>query len=184
MEHFCSYQDIQTPVDVWTKLLELNPIDCNEIFYEPFAGEMNLYNQIQTNKKYWSEITKGRDVFDFEYKDEVTCIYSNFPFKCNIPNKKGELKYKNAGYFFLEYFADNYPNLDTIGTLVSSKIFNSFTPKRLKKLQDKGFTIKSITCLNCNYWYNTYYFVLFERNTNNDFIKIIEKTFTQKHIKE
>jgi hypothetical protein len=174
-----NFEDIQTPTDVWSKLLELNPIDDDAIFYEPFKGVGNLYNLV-TNKKYWTEITEGKDVFDFDKKDEITCIYSNFPFKCNIPNKKGELKYKNAGYFFLEYFADNYPNLDTIGTLVSSKIFNSFTPKRLKKLQDKGFTIKSMTCLNCNYWYSTYYFVLFERNTNNDFIKIIDKTFTKK----
>jgi hypothetical protein len=162
----CKYKDIQTPVDVWTRVLERYPIGDDEIFYDPFAGEMNLYNQIQTNKKYWSEITKGRDVFDFEYKDEVTCIYSNFPFKCNIPNKKGELKYKNDGYFLLEHFIDNYPNLKLLGTLVSSNIFNymsSFTQKRLKKLKDKGFTIKSVTCLNCNY------FILFERNTNNDF---------------
>ena len=171
-----TYIDIQTPPDVWAKILELNPIADQEIFYEPFKGEGNLYNQI-TNKKYWSEITEGKNVFDFENKNDITCIYSNFPFKCLIPNKKGELKYKNAGYYFLEYFADNYPNLNTLGTLVSSKIFNSFTPKRLKKLQDKGFTIKSITCLNCDYWYNIYYFVLFEKNTNNDFIKIIDKVF-------
>ena len=175
----CSYQDIQTPADVWQKILELNPIADQEIFYEPFKGEGNLYNQVTNKKKYWTEITEGKDVFDFDKKNEVTCIYSNFPFKCLIPNKKGELKYKNAGYYFLEYFADNYPNLKTLGTLVSSKIFNSFTPKRLKKLQDKGFTIKSITCLNCDYWYNIYYFVLFEKNTNNDFIKIIDKVFTK-----
>ncbi len=175
----CSYEDIQTPPDVWQKILELCPVPEDAVFYEPFKGEGSLYNQI-TNKKYWTEITEGKDVFDFESKNEVTCIYSNFPFKCLIPNKKGELKYKNAGYYFLEYFADNYPNLNTLGTLVSSKIFNSFTPKRLKKLQDKGFTIKSITCLNCDYWYNIYYFVLFEKNTNNDFIKIIDKVFTKK----
>jgi hypothetical protein len=171
-----TYIDIQTPPDVWQKILELNPIPEDDVFYEPFKGEGNLYNQI-TNKKYWTEITEGKNVFDFENKNDITCIYSNFPFKCLIPNKKGEFKYKNAGYYFLEYFADNYPNLKTLGTLVSSKIFNSFTPKRLKKLQDKGFTIKSITCLNCDYWYNIYYFVLFEKNTNNDFIKIIDKVF-------
>jgi hypothetical protein len=175
----CSFDDIQTPIDVWQKILELNPIDNDAIFYEPFKGTGNLYNQI-TNKKYWSEITENKDVFDFENKNEITCIYSNFPFKCMIPNKKGEMKYKNAGYYFLEYFIDNYPNLKTLGSLMSSKLFNALTPKRLKKLADKGFTIKSITCFNCTYWYNIYYFVLFEKNTNNDFIKVIEKTFTQK----
>jgi hypothetical protein len=172
----CTYSEIQTPPDVWEEILKLNPIDENDVFFEPFCGEGSLYNQV-TNKKYFTEITQGKDVFDFDKHDEITCIYSNFPFKAMIPNKKGIKSYKNCGYYFLEYFIQNYPNLKTLGTLVSSKIFNSFTPKRLKKLADKGFTIKSMTCLNCNYWYGLYYFILFEKNTKNDFIKIIDKTF-------
>ena len=172
----CTYNDIQTPVDVWTKLLELNPIDESDVFYEPFAGLNSLYNQV-TNKKYRTEITEGLDVFDFNKKDEVTCIYTNPPFKCLIPNAKREKVYKNAVFYFLDYFVSLYPNLKTIGFLINSKSFNSLTPKRLKKLQDKGFTIKSMTCLNCNYWFGIYWFVLFERNTNNEFIKIIDKVF-------
>jgi hypothetical protein len=171
-----SYLDIQTPIDVWTKLLEFHPIDANDILYEPFAGENSLFNQIQTNKKYSTEITKGTDVFDFKEKDEITCIYTNPPYTCSIPNKKGVFKERNAVYFFVEYFMTNYPNLKKIGFIMNQKCFSSFTPKRLKKLNDLGFTISTMTLFNCNYWYGLQYFVVFDKNENTCY-KYIEKTF-------
>ena len=91
-----NYLQIQTPLDVWKELLKLNPIDTNETFYEPFRGEGSLFNQVDCSVKFWSEIEDDRDAFNFEYPNEVTCIYSNPPFKTNIPNKKGEKVYKNA----------------------------------------------------------------------------------------
>jgi hypothetical protein len=176
----CSYNDIQTPVEVWEQILNLNPIQDTETFYEPFAGENSLYNLIQTNKKYSTEITKGTDVFDFDKKDEITCIYTNPPFKANIPNKKGIKSYKNCVYYFLEHFVSLYSNLKTIGFLINAKSFFSLTPKRLHKLELQGFTVSSITLLNCRYWYGIYYFVVFKNNQTNKLIKIIEKTFLKK----
>jgi hypothetical protein len=175
-----NYLDIQTPIDVWTELLELNPIDPNEIFYEPFKGEGSLFNQVQTNKKYWSEIEEDEDVFNFKNKDEVTCIYTNPPFKTNIKNKKGESVYKNAIFYFLDYFVSMYPKLTTIGFLINANGFNSLTPYKLAKLAKQGFTISAITFLNTNYWYGGYYFCVFKKNNNGlAKINIIEKTFTK-----
>ena len=180
----CKYKDIQTPVDVWTKLLELNPIGDDEIFYEPFAGDNTLFSQIQTNKKYWSEITKGRDVFDFDKKELITTIYTNPPFKCFFPNAKGEKVYKNAVFYFLDHFVSSYPSLDRLGFLINATSFTALTPSRLSKLEKKGFIMAALTVLNTNYWYGCFYFVIFERKQTNKEIKInyIEKTFTQKHI--
>lgn len=175
----CEWKDIQTPPDVWTKILELNPIPDDAVFYEPMAGLNSLYNQI-TNKKYRSEIMDGLDVFDFDKKDEINCIYTNPPFKCFIPNAKGEKAYKNAVFYFLDYFVSNYPNLDTLGFLINAKSFVSLTPSRLSKLEKKGFTISNITILNTNYWYGIYYFILFKRNNTNKSVKVIEKTFVKK----
>jgi hypothetical protein len=181
MKELLTYMEIQTPTEVWEKLLYINPIDPDEIFYEPFKGEGNLYNLVITNKnKYWTEINEGKDVFDFENKDEITCLYTNPPFKCNIKNAKGDFVYKNSTYYFLEYFVSYYKNLTTIGFLINAKSFLSLTPCRLKKLQDKGFSVANITILNTNYWWGIYYFVLFKRNHTNKFINIIEKTFTKK----
>lgn len=173
-----SFEDIQTPSEVWTKLLELNPIDPDEVFYEPFRGTGNLFNQV-TNKKYWTEITEGKDVFDFNNKNEITCIYTNPPYICSIPDKKGNFKEKNAVYFFMEYFITNYPNLKKIGFIMNMKCFNSFTPIRLSKLQKLGFTISSITMFNCNFWFGLNLFVVFDKDDNNCF-KFIEKPFTKK----
>lgn len=175
----CSYEDIQTPPDVWQKILELCPVPEDAVFYEPFKGEGSLYNQI-TNKKYWTEITEGKDVFDFENKNEVTCIYTNPPFKSSIPNKNGIKSYKNCVAYFLEYFTKEYPNLDTIGFLINTKSFVSLTPKRLKKIEQNGFTIAEMVIMNMNYWYGSYQFIVFKKNQTNKLVKVIEKTFTKK----
>jgi hypothetical protein len=171
-----SYEEIQTPFDVWFDLLRLNPIDKDAVFFEPFKGLGNLYNQVETNKKYWCEITKGKDVFDFEFKDEIEIIYTNPPYLCSIPNKKGIFKERNAVYFFMEYFMTNYRNLKKIGFIMNQSCFSSFTPKRLKKLNDLGFTISTMTLFNCNYWFGLQYFVVFDKNENTCY-KYIEKTF-------
>lgn len=178
----CSFEEIQTPAEVWTKLLELHPIEEDDVFYEPMAGLNSLYNQV-TNKKYRSEITEGLDLFDFDKKDEITCIYTNPAFKSFIPNAKGEKVYKNAVFYFLEHFVSLYPNLKTIGFLINAKSFIALTPCRLAKLEKKGFTISNITVLNTNYWYSTYYFVVFKKQQTNKPINYIAKTFTQKYQK-
>ena len=175
-----NYLEIQTPPDVWKELLKLNPIDKEAKFYEPFRGEGSLFNQVECDVKYWSEIEEDRDVFDFEFPNDVTCIYTNPPFKANIKNKKGEKVYKNAVFYFLDYFVSMYPNLDTIGFLINANGFNSLTPYKLAKLAKQGFNISAITFLNTNYWYGGYYFIVFRKNyTNKADIHIIEKTFTK-----
>ena len=171
-----SYLDIQTKPDVWTKLLELNPIDKDAIFFEPFRGEGSLYNQVDCPVKFWSEIEENKNVFDFQEKNDITCIYTNPPYRCSIPNKKGIFKERNAVYFFVEYFMTNYPNLKKIGFIMNQACFSSFTPKRLKKLNDLGFTISTMTLFNCNYWYGLQVFVIFDKNENTCY-KYIEKTF-------
>ena len=174
-----SYDAIQTPPDVWSEILKLNPIHPDEVFLEPFAGKNSLYDRVDTNNKQWCEIERGRDVFDYDFANsDVTVIYTNPPFKCDIPNKKGEMKYKNCVFFFLQHFMTRLKHLKTIGFLMSSKCFYSLTPNRLNKLSNLGFTISNITVLNTNYWYSTYYFIVFTKDATNKFIQIIPKTFT------
>lgn len=171
-----AYSEIQTPTDVWAEILRLNPIDNNIIFFEPFAGDGNLLNQVvSNNEKEWCEITKGRDIFDYDFTNSnVEIIYTNPPFKCMINGK-----YKNCVYYFLEYFMTKLTKLHTIGFLMNAKSFQSITPKRMAKLNRLGFYISNITLLNCSYWYGLYYFVLFERDTVHNCIQVIEHTFTK-----
>ena len=168
-----NYQEIQTPPDVWSEILKLNPIDENDVFLEPFAGECSLYNQVTNKNKDWCEITRDKDIFNYDFKNSlVSCIYTNPPFKAMI---KG--KYKNSVYYFLEYFMIHFPKLEKIGFLINAKSFQSITPKRMAKLNSLGFYVCSITLLNCNYWYGLYYFILFDKQQTNKCIKVIEKTF-------
>jgi hypothetical protein len=175
------YMAIQTDPSVWSEILKLNPIHPDEIFLEAFAGENSLYDQVQTNKKQWCEITKGRDIFDYDFENsDVTCIYTNSPFKADIPNKKGIKSYKNCVFFFISYFMTRLKHLKTIGFLMSSKCLYALTPKRLHHLEQLGFSISNITVLNTNYWFSTYYFIKWEKNATNKFVQIIPKTFTKK----
>jgi hypothetical protein len=176
MTKILNYLDIQTPKDVWFELLQLHPLDKEDIFFEPFAGENSLFDQVDCSVKYWTEITKGYNCFDFKEKDKIQVIYTNPPYICSIPNKKGIYKERNAVYYFMEYFMINYPNLKKIGFIMNQCVFSSFTPKRLKKLQDLGFTISTMTLFNCNYWWGLQYFVIFNKEENTCY-KYIEKTF-------
>jgi len=173
-----TYEQIQTPKEVWVELLKLNPIDNNnEIFLEPFAGENSLFDLVECTNKDWCEITKGRDIFDYDFENsKVTCIYTNPPYKHSIPNKDGTRKYKNCCYYFLELFMSKLTNLQTIGFIMNMNLFNSLTPKRLAKLKQLGFTISSITLFNCNFWYGLQFFIVFNKRTNNSY-KFIETTF-------
>jgi len=166
----CSYEMIQTPKVVWEKILEICPVELDEIFLEPFRGEGSLYNQINS-PKYWCEITESKNVFDFDFSNcNVTTIYTNPPFKCNIPNKG----ISNCVYFFLEYFMKMCPTLVKVGFLMNAKSFQSITPKRLCHLNSLGFHISKVVCLNIKKWYGLYYFVLFEKKHNDYFIGICE----------
>ena len=164
------YLEIQTPPDVWTEILKLLPIRDDAIFLEPFKGQGSLYNQV-TCLKEWCEIEEGRDIFNYDCdKSIVTTIYTNPPFKCDIPNKG----ISNCVYFFLEYFMKMCPTLVKVGFLMNAKSFQSITPKRLCHLNSLGFHISKVVCVNIKKWYGLYYFVLFEKKHNDYFIGICE----------
>ena len=172
------YGAIQTPADVWTKILNELPVREDAIFLEPFKGEGSLYNQIQCEKD-WCEITEGRDVFDYDCDNSnVTTIITNPPFKAEIPNKKGEKRIKNAVYYFLEYFMSKIKTLEEVGFLINAKSFQSLTPKRFVRLQELGFYVHNIVVLNCNYWWGTYYYILFKKY-NINFLIPIKETFVR-----
>lgn len=175
----CSNEFCQTPSAVWAEILKRCPIKDDEIFYEPFAGEKSLYNQIQTNKKYFTEITEGLDVMEFNYKtnNDVTTIYTNPPFKIELTNKKGIKKPKNCVYYFLEYFIKHFVSLQRIGFLMNTSCFQSLTPKRLKTLDELGFNITKIIVMNIQKWYGRYYFVLFEKQQTNKPVEYLEQYY-------
>lgn len=70
---------VMTPENVVKKIMSWLPIGKNKILYDPFFGEGVFYNNFPVgNLRYWSEITKGKDFFDF--KEHVDWIISNPPY--------------------------------------------------------------------------------------------------------
>lgn len=171
MKESCSYDMIQTPKNVWQHIMQLFPTKDTDIFFEPFKGNGNLYDIINCEKE-WCELSQGKDIFDYDYEtSKVTKLYTNPPFKAMIPTNKKKA-YKNCVYFFLEYFMMHLPLLDEIGFLMNAKSFQSLTPKRLHKLNELGFYVHHVVCLNIQKWFGLYYFVLFKKEKNNCIIPV------------
>jgi len=167
----CCYDMIQTPIPVWEHILELFPLNADDIFFEPFKGDGNLYELINCQKE-WCELILQKDIFDYDFKNsKVTKLYTNPPFKAMIGNGDSR-KYKNCVFYFLEKFIIELPLLKEIGFLINAKSFQSFTPKRLTKLNKLGFYIHNVVCLNIQKWYGLYYFILFKKGQNDLFVPI------------
>lgn len=174
MDLNCSYEMIQTPIEVWEYILNIFPIQSDRIFFEPFKGDGNLYNLINCEKE-WCELMQGKDIFDYDFKNSnVTTLWTNPPFKSIITNKNNirSTIAKNCVFYFLEKFMTELPKLNEIGFLINAKSFQSLTPKRLTKLNKLGFYIHNVVSLNIQKWYGLYYFVRFVKEPNNSFIPI------------
>ena len=70
---------IFTPEFIVKKIMEELPIKPTDILFDAFAGDMVFYNNYpKENKKYWCEIDKGRNFYDF--KEKVDWIITNPPY--------------------------------------------------------------------------------------------------------
>jgi hypothetical protein len=107
-------------------------------------------------------------VFDFPADVPITTIFTNPPFLCDIPDKKGTKRLENSVDYFIEYFIEyfirKFATLKKIGFLMNGKSFLSLTPKRLNLLSTLGFGISKIIVLNIQQWYGRYLFIVFEND--------------------
>lgn len=81
-------------VDLLLKYLRIEPTDW---FLEPCAAEGAIYNHeaLETNKKRWAELRRGRDYLTFDFKQKFDIIITNPPFSLTekfLAKSKSELK--------------------------------------------------------------------------------------------
>lgn len=70
---------IMTPPEIAKKIISWLPIDRYDTLYDPFFGKGVFYNNFpKENLRFWSEITEGKDFFDFN--ERVDWIISNPPY--------------------------------------------------------------------------------------------------------
>lgn len=116
------------------------------MWYDPFRGSGNYYNQFPCKKKrkYWTEIKKDKDFFDFNQQIDNLIICSNPPYSkiWNVLVKSIELKPLIISY------------------LVAS---HNLTPKRIELLENSGYGLVHLHIIKVRGWYGMSNIVIFKR---------------------
>lgn len=161
MEKDATYYLHQTPVELARDLIPLLPIVPTDRLYEPFRGEGAFYDSFpEENPKHWTEITEGRD-----YETDITeydWVITNPPF-CLMSNGKKV----NSFWFLLDYFSQRAKK--GIAFLANDRCFSSLTPKRIKLLEDRGWSITKMIVSSVKKWRGRYYLFVIEKKESTTF---------------
>jgi hypothetical protein len=110
------------------------------------------YKNVPCLNKYECEIEEGNDFLLWNKK--VDWVIGNPPYHISWKFTEKALELANIG----------------IAWLVNNQALNShFTPRRIEKMQNKGFYLQSIRVVADKRWFGRYYFLVFDKN-KNDFL--------------
>lgn len=112
-----------TPVSAITPLLDR--IDFNRVltFLEPCCGDNRILNLIPADKiKFWTEISKGRNYFDYKFED-VDLIITNPPFSTAIEFLTKSLSEGKTVYYL--------QRLNWLGSDKRKSFWNSNPPEKI-----------------------------------------------------
>jgi hypothetical protein len=145
----------QTPVALAKELISRVPLEPTDILYEAFKGLGAFYNNFPAeNPKVWSEITEGYDYKSF--LGEYDWVITNPPFR--LETGTGRV---NSIWLLLDYFSQRARK--GIAFLCNDNLPSTLTPLRIKKLEDRGFFIESLTICNVKKWRGRYFFIILRK---------------------
>ena len=134
---------IYTPKPVALKMIEMCDLKEGDLVLDPSYGGGVFYDNLpEYVNKYWCEIEKGKDFF--EYDKRVDCIIGNPPY--SLWDKWLEHTVKIADKFCYIFGILNLTNI------------------RLRKIIDNGYGITKIHLINIDWWFGHYYLIVFEKN--------------------
>ena len=151
----------QSPVSLCKDIISNIPFDNDDILLEPFAGENSFYDNFPNElEKHRCEIEDGLCYKDFDYDGiKPTTIITNPPFRIGG---------KNA-FFDIMLFYSQIRSIKNMYILCSAICFESLTPIRMFKLNEKGLFINKITIINIKKWRGRYILINFSRIYNPSF---------------
>ena len=161
----------QTPPDLCKVLLDKIPeLDSNSVVYEPFKGEGGFTRWLEGKVKvlYHTELEEGKDFRDFEWVEPIDWVISNPPFR--IDDLQG--KRINAVWYFVDYYAKKFNEgkiTKGFAFLMNDYCLGTFTPKRMKELEEKGLYVHKISVCSVKKWRGRYYFVIFKAKCSGFF---------------
>ena len=147
-----------TPREVAKELLKDVEFKGDDITLEPCKGDGAFYDIIPFEKD-WCEIDQGRDIFVYPFDRKFTKVIVNPPYKSNHQNVSDR---KNICMKFI--FRCFELCSEECWFLVNLKMWNSFTPVRLRKIRDMGFNLCFMRVLNIHKWWGRYYWICFSKH--------------------
>ena len=132
-----------TPEIVAKKHIDMIETKPTEIWYDDSKGKGIYYNNYPTENKEWSEITEGKDMFEFNKKIDIIC--GNPPY--SLINK------------ILEKSVSLNPRI--ISYLIGQQ---NFTPHRLKFMNENGYGLIKLHILKIRGFFGYSYICIWEKD--------------------
>ena len=139
-----------TPLELVDLHLKMVDVKQQDVIYDPFFGTGNYFNSFQKHYKsntfVYSEITQGKDFFEFNEKVDV--IISNPPYSMidKVLKKSVEL------------------NPHTISYLIG---IHNLTAKRIEYMNENGYYLSKLHFTKVFKWFGMSLIVVFTKNKNN-----------------
>jgi hypothetical protein len=135
IKHRATPKDVfYTPTAVANRHIQIVNQFANkdDLWLDAFKGQGVYYNNFPTEKKEWCEITEGVDFFQRTEKADIIC--SNPPYSC------------------LDKVIQHSISLNP--TIISYLLgHGAMTPRRMKMLNDAGYSLKSMYITKVFKWY-------------------------------
>ena len=132
-----------TPEVVAKKHIEMIECKQNDIWYDDSKGKGIYYDNFPTEKKEWSEIRLGKDLFDFDKPINIICGNPPYSLINKILEKSVSLKPRIISYL--------------IGQ-------QNFTPHRLNFMNDNGYGLIKLHLLKIRGFFGYSYICIWEKN--------------------
>jgi len=161
------YDFHQTPNDCAKDLIEFVSLNDGDIVLEPFRGEGAFFNNFPENiVSIWAEIEQGIDYTAID--QDYDWVITNPPFRLDTGSKR-----VNSFWFLLDYFSTRARR--GIAFLANDSCFSALTPRRMKILEDRGWSITKVVVCSIKKWRGRYFFIIFERREG--FMKYLLKNY-------
>ena len=150
------YHFHQTPEACAKDLIAMVPLQPGDSILEPFKGEGAFFNNFPAScTKDWAEITQGRDYKDVQ--DNFDWVITNPPFRLETGNKR-----VNSFWYLLDYFTTRTNK--GIAFLGNDRCFCTLTPRRMKLLESRGWSLTKVAVCSIKKWRGRYFFFILEKN--------------------
>lgn len=144
-----------TPEILVKKHIDMIDTKETDIWYDDSAGDLVYYDNFPTKKKYWSEISRGKDLFKFNQNVDIICGNPPYSQLTSVMEKSISLKPRIISYLIGQH---------------------NFIPNRLKMMNDNGYGLTKLHIFKVRGWFGFSYICVWEKD-KKDIISFDTKNY-------